>query len=213
MLEVTKARVRVPALSGPLNTSAIQFRGIGAAKPAAEDDGDEDMDEGDEDASKAESSPEDGKSEPKKREKKAGKAKKSKKAANDEDDDPDDDDDDDDNDEESDRREMRQTSPARAARLNERARIAAIVESPGAAANLEFALSLALTTDLTRGQAIALLEKAPKAGSSSTLAGRMAGYAGRGPGAGAPPQPKGQAAIDALLDQTAQAAGLMPRRG
>ena len=208
---VEKPRIRVPARSALLASAAmpvIQFRGIGAAgkRPAADDDGDEDMKESDDKEIVGEDEDtEDGKARKGKKGKKA-KARKADDETASEDDDPDDDGDDDDNDDEEDRREMRAGSPARAARLRERARIAAILESPAAAANLDFAVTLALTTDLPRNEAIGLLKAAPKAGAKS-LGAKMEQFGHYRPNAGGVPAPKGQAAIDSLWATLGEANG------
>lgn len=211
----TKPRVRVPARSALLTSAAmpmVQFRGIGAAgrQPAADDD--DDMSEQDDQEIVGEDP------KPKKKKSKAKKPAADDSTDDDgdddqEDDDPDGDGDDDDNDDESDRREARGNTPVRAARLRERSRIAAILESPAAKANIDFAVKLALTTDLPRKQAIELLKSAPQAGGGNSLSDRMAQYANQRPGAGAVPAPKGQAAVDALWDSQAVANGIMPRRG
>lgn len=214
-----KPRVRVAAGRSALLTSAamptVQFRGIGAAgkKPAADDD---DMRADEEEAAAAKPAEGDDDKGAKKAKKKAKKTARADEDTDDdasnEDDDPDADGDDDDNDEESDRREARGNSPMRAARLRERSRIAAILESPAAAANLDYAVKVALTTDLTRSQAISLLNAAPKPAAGGRLADRMADYGAQRPGPGAAPIPKGQAAIDALWDSRAAANGLIPTR-
>ena len=215
---LTRLRVRVPAgraaLPGGASISAIQFRGIGAAKdaPAADDDDMAD-DDTETEAARAESGDDDVK--------KSRKSKKAKKARGSKDDgdpdrtvDPDNDGDDDEDeagDDDDDGEDMKAGSSARSARMRERGRIAAILESPGAAANLAFAVQLALTTDLPRSQAVALLKNAPKANGGG-LHDRMAALQTARPGAGAAPVPKGQAAIDNLWDQRAVAAGIMPAR-
>lgn len=214
-IALEKPRIRVPARSALLASAAmptIQFRGIGAAgakKPVADD---EDMED---DATAAETDPPEDTPPAKKKKATVKKARgdDSTDSGDDEDNDPDGDGDDDDNDDESDRREARGNSPARAARLSERGRIAAILESPAAAANLEFAINVALTTDLSRKQAIALLKSAPKPAARTVgLADRMEQYAGQRPGPGGAAKPGGQAAIDALWDNQAVANGYLPRR-
>jgi len=213
---IEKPRVRVPARSVLLATAGampvIQFRGIGAAgkKPEAEDDEAKEKEpvgkkaEDDEAKRAAEDDEEEDDEEDGKPAKKKAKAKRAK--ADDSTDDEDEEEDPDDDDE-SDRREA-QAGPARAACLRERRRIAAILESPEASANLEFAVRLALTTDLPPKEAIGLLKAAPKAG---RLADRMEGYRNLRPGAGEAAAPKGQAAIDALWDTQAKANGIIPR--
>ncbi len=221
-----KPRVRVAAGRSALLTSAamptVQFRGIGAAgkKPAAED---EDMtdEEREEAERKAEADREEEEAARKAAEKKKAKKAKKKSAAkknDDPDDDGDDDEDpdadpDDDGDDDSDSEDMKGGKKASHARRREKSRIAAILESPAAAANLEYAVKLALTTDLPRGQAIDLLKAAPKPGASSgRLADRMEQYGAQRPGPGGVPVPKGQAAIDSLWDARAVANGIMPAR-
>ena len=202
---IEKPRVRVPARSVLLATAGampvIQFRGIGAAgkKPEAEDD---EAKEKEPVGKKAEDDEEEDDEEDGKPAKKKAKRAKADDSTDDEDEEEDPDDDD-----ESDRREA-QAGPARAACLRERRRIAAILEAPEAAANLEFAVRLALTTDLPPKEAIGLLKAAPKAG---RLADRMEGYRNLRPGAGEAAAPKGQAAIDALWDTQAKANGIIPR--
>ena len=209
-----KPRVRVPARSALLASAAmptIQFRGIGAAavKPASED---EDANETEEDVTSSAEDEGSADDRPKPRKKNAA-ANRADASTDEGDEDGEGDEGDDDDDEESDRREARGSTPVRAARLRERGRIAAILESPAAAANLEFAVRLALTTDLPRKEAISLLQAAPKpAAGGGRQAERMDDYRSIRPGAGAVAAPKGQAAIDALWDQQAAANGFAPRR-
>lgn len=217
-----KPRVRVAAGRSALLTSAamptVQFRGIGAAgkKPAADDDDNMTAEEREEAKKKAEEQAAEDDAKAKAAEKE--KAKKAReKAARERGDTPADPDEDDDNDDEgnddSDSEDMKGGKKAAHARLRERSRIAAILESPAAAANLDYAVKVALTTDLTRSQAIALLQAAPKPNANGgRLADRMADYGAQRPGPGAAPIPKGQAAIDALWDSRAAANGLIPTR-
>ncbi|WP_428485963.1 hypothetical protein [Rhodopila sp.] len=236
MVETTeRPRVRVPAGSGPggsirggllAGLSTIAFRGIGAAasreqralqatkKPAAEEDEEMAAAEADEEAAATEPKdpPEDTEDD---KPAKPAKAKTAKGKRKTDDDSKDEDEggegEEGDNDDDDDREDMRAGTPSRAMRLRERARVAAILESSAAAANLEFAVRLALTTDLPRLEAIALLEAAPKA-AGGRLADRMAQYGNLRPGAGAAAAPKGQAAIDALWDAQAMANGFRPAR-
>jgi hypothetical protein len=207
---------------------AIQFRGIGRAARPSDDGaagkkpeaGDDDMKDGEKKdiAGKAaddDEQPDDDKDpdpdrKPARKKAKAKRVKADDSTDGDEDEDHDPDDDDDDDDDKSDRRAARGNTPVRAARLRERGRIAAILESPSAAANLEFAVRLALTTDLPRQEAISLLNAAPKSGGK--LADRMDGYRNLRPGTGEAAAPKGQAAIDALWDTQAVANGITRRR-
>lgn len=221
-IETTRPRARGPAgraalLSGTAITS-IQFRGIGAAaaKPAADDEDANKPAADDEDASTDDAAAKKAKDD------KAKKAKKARRARADADDgdpdndtDPDkdgDDDSDENGDDDDDRDEMQAGSAERTVRMHERGRIAAILESPAAAANLAFAVQLALTTDLPRSQAVNLLKSAPKATAPGGLGDRMASFGNLRPGAGVAPPPKGQAAIDAAWDARSIAAGIMPSR-
>lgn len=206
MVVVERPRVRVTAgssraaLEASTSLSGVAFRGLGAAAAAADDE------DGDEDAAATTAAADDDADEAKK----AGAKKKAKKAKTsrpDPDEDGDDDGGDDDEDEDEDREDMKGRG-SRAIRLRERARVAAILEHPAAKANLDLALRLALNTFMPRSEARALLDSLPRAAAGTGLADRMAQYGGQRPGAGAPPAPTGQKAIDLSWDAAASRAGL-----
>jgi hypothetical protein len=117
---------------------------------------------------------------------------------------------------EEDREEMRGTGPVTQARVRERARIAAILTHPAAAANAALAQQLAFGTRMGRHEAGRVLAAAgtaaPAQQQSATSAGQlsaaMAGFAGLRPGPSAPPSATGPKAIDASWDRARQRAGL-----
>lgn len=112
---------------------------------------------------------------------------RNKKAGRAEDDDGDDDeevDPDEEGGDDSDEDDMKKGSKSRASALRMRARCAAIFASQHAVGRESLAAQIAFATTLPRGQAIAMLEKAPRAGAS--LADRMAGQP-HNAGAGAAP--------------------------
>jgi hypothetical protein len=100
---------------------------------------------------------------------------------------------DDDEDEDDDHSEMSGKSTAAKARRRERARCAAIFSSPKAAANLELACSLAFETDLTRRQALAVLNKSPSRADNSSSERRRANNPNLEPGGQDAPQATTQA--------------------
>jgi len=219
---VVKPRVRVPALMSSTSLSSVAFRGLGAGakKPAAEDDDDgmkkRDGESDDDFAARRQSAAEedrqrDGESDADHKARVKKNRAKRAKGADIEPEDPDDDDDDDDGDDDTDRDDDREAS-ARPIVRRAKARIAAILEHPHAKANLEAALRLALSTSLPRSEACSFLDALPATAAGGGLADRMAQFGAQRPGAGGASRPTGQAAIDALLDGQAVAAGIMPRR-
>jgi hypothetical protein len=124
-------------------------------------------------------------------------------------DDDGDDDEGDEGDDDSDRDEMsgKKGKGKQAARNRERARIAAILGHPMAAANTEFAAHVALNTTLTRTEACAMIAAAPAAAPS--LARRMegAGMSAVRPGPTAPPVPP-RVAIASSWDAAAKRVNL-----
>jgi hypothetical protein len=133
----------------------------------------------------------------------AGAAPATTTASSDNDDD-DDDDDDEDGCDESDEADMKGTKGKKvaAARLRERARVAAVMSHSKAAAHPDFALKMALTTDFGRGKILSMLDALPAAAAANTLAARMSTEANRHVGA-APSAPSRQAAIDAGWERAA----------
>jgi hypothetical protein len=119
---------------------------------------------------------------------------------------------------EEDREEMRGTGPVTQARVRERARIAAILTHPAAAASPALAQQLAFGTHMGRHEAGRVLAAAgtaapaqsqqSAASSAGHLSAAMAGFAGLRPGPSAPPSATGPKAIDASWDRARQRAGL-----
>ncbi len=130
-------------------------------------------------------------------------------AKSDKDDEDEDDEEDEDGDDDSDERDMKRGSKSKAcrARRRERARISHILGHASAAANVEFAAHVALNTDMTRSQATALLEKAPKGAAAGSLATRMVGAQPAAPRPGASqqqPADKGKAIIADVFGKIAE---------
>lgn len=130
---------------------------------------------------------------------KGKRGKKGKRAADDEDDERAEDDDDDEE-------EMRGKSAAARARRRERARCAAIFASKGAGRNPVLACNLAFETDMTRSQAIAVLNKTP--GNSAGRQSRENPRLGAGGGSGV----TSDQAVAASWDVAFQRAGATTRR-
>lgn len=209
MPDITAERPRQSLLARASNIAL--FAGIGAGHPRAEKkraDDDEDMknraDDDGEDAKQDDAAPED---DPEgKKGKKGRKARKAEREDEDEDGEPGNDGDPDD--EDDDEEEMKGKGEAGAARLRERARCAAILGHPAASANVEFACELAFNTRLGRKEAVALLQKAPKAQRNGGLAQRMADAPNFRTSGAAAPSLSGKAAVDASWDAAAERAGI-----
>lgn len=142
-----------------------------AGARAEDDDEDEAKKKADEEAA-AKKAEEEAAAEKAADEKETARRAKNKAAGRDDDDDGEDGDEDD-GDDDGDRREMRAKSTARAARLHERGRCAAIFTDKAAAANPALAAELAFATDLPRQQAVAVL-RAGGTPAGTRLADRMA---------------------------------------
>lgn len=116
---------------------------------------------------------------------------------------------DEDEEDDRDREEMRGDSPVVQARVRERARCAAILTHPAAAANMPLAQQLAFGSRMGRKEACAVLAAAtagaPKGGELGTA---MAGFAGLRPGAAPPSEPGGTKQIEASWDRAAAKAGV-----
>jgi len=120
-------------------------------------------------------------------------------------------DEDDEGDDEDDREEMKDKHEARAPRLRERARCAAIFADSAAAANPALAAQLAFGTSLPRSEAVSVLRAGGSAPRTLGLAGRMATAAIPNLGVDAPAgnaKTSWRAAADHVVDLYEQARGL-----
>ncbi len=169
-------------------SSAASFNGIGIAPVAAKS-----KEEGKGTEKPADEEMKDGEGADAKSEKGEGK-----------DDKNDDNDDDEEGDDEGDEEEMRDKSAdgkkTRAARMRERSRIASIMQHPNAAAHADFALKMALTSNLGRGSICQMLDAMPSMSAGNTLANRMEAHINRHVGP-APATQSGQEKIDASWDR------------
>jgi hypothetical protein len=196
-------------------TSFAHLVGLRAAPPppaaAAKAEDDEDMkkdryEEDDNGDDKGEAAEE--------KEVKGGKAKKGKKAKKDreeENEDDPDDDEDEEGDDDGDDEEMSANAEARAPRLRERARCAAIFADPAAAQNPALAAQLAFGTSLPRSQAIRVLRAGGVPAGKSGLAERMARAPTPPVGPNDPPTDRSspKAIADGVIAAYEQARGLV----